>query len=643
VRPLALGALLLGLAALPACGDGEAALFLTVRARAGETVRGVSRLRVVATLDGVRSQDGETALTGAPVDLGSRSLQVRFPRGRTGRVTVDVTELDANRAGLGTGSGEATLVAGRETELTVELAGSPSDGDGGTDLGGSSDGGPPDLAVPPSDGGATDGGALDGSTSPDMAPPWTARRAAAVVLLDGKVYVAGGYTTTVASDLLEVFDPTTGTWTRKQSMPAPRGGVVGFAIGGKLYVAGGDTCNDALVEYDPLVNGWTARAAMPKGQENAAAVTIGGEGYVFGGYCLGSVDATKVQKFNPSTGVWTTTGLTAMPRSRDRGGAVWVGGRAYIVGGQWGNGNYISNIDIYDPLNNTWGNPVTMQTPRSSLGVFACGHTIYAVDGANGSGYSTLVDAYDLNANAWSTVTSFGIGRWQLGAVATNGNIYALGGTTNEMSSITTVEQHGLACPPPVQAGSDFFNAATLGPQWTWVRENAAGWSLTASPGSMRITTAAGDIVRTSADQKNILLQAAGGDVTIQTRVTISPTAPAQQANVMFYKDDDNFVQLGVAYASNSVVISFVKEIAGTTTNVATSTDSMVGTPTVLRITRSGTIYTASYSFDDGRTFTPAGTTTAPTILGQVGIGATNGASSVASALNADFDWFERY
>ena len=86
--------------------------------------------------------------------------------------------------------------------------------------------------------------------------------------ISGKIYAVGGYSQGAADYLtrLEVYDPVSNTWTTKTSMPVAHSSALVGAIGGKLYVAGGQ--NDAGVvtathAYDPNLDAWTTNAPMP--------------------------------------------------------------------------------------------------------------------------------------------------------------------------------------------------------------------------------------------------------------------------------------------------------------------------------------------------------------------------------------------
>ncbi len=97
-----------------------------------------------------------------------------------------------------------------------------------------------------------------------------------------------------------------------------------------------------------------------------------------------------------------------------------------------------------------------------------------------------------------------------------------------------------------IKSTSDEFNSGTLGKQWNWVRENPTNWSLSKKAGSLLITSGKGDIIEKGNDAENILLQSANTDWTIETKIVCSrkPSGFSQNAGLLAYQDDDNFVRL---------------------------------------------------------------------------------------------------
>ncbi|MGE5599381.1 MAG: discoidin domain-containing protein, partial [Bacteroidota bacterium] len=57
----------------------------------------------------------------------------------------------------------------------------------------------------------------------------------------------------------------------------------------------------------------------------------------------------------------------------------------------------------------------------------------------------------------------------------------------------------------PATTYDDEFSSGTLDAKWSWVRQNAPNWSLTARAGYMRIVVEAGDLNHNPADNKNML------------------------------------------------------------------------------------------------------------------------------------------
>lgn len=114
--------------------------------------------------------------------------------------------------------------------------------------------------------------AADGWTVlPDLP---TGRNHLAVAAIDGLVYVAGGRFgggfNSERTDVLEVFDPRTGTWSTRAPLPAPQGGVASVEANGCLFVIGGEGnysdprgLSDNTEMYNPRTNSWTTLAPMP--------------------------------------------------------------------------------------------------------------------------------------------------------------------------------------------------------------------------------------------------------------------------------------------------------------------------------------------------------------------------------------------
>ena len=160
-----------------------------------------------------------------------------------------------------------------------------------------------------------------------------------------------------------------------------------------------------------------------------------------------------------------------------------------------------------------------------------------------------------------------------------------------------------------VSSESDQFDGA-LGSQWKWLRENKANYSTTAKESALTITTEPGDISEGSNNAKNILLQSANNDWTIETKLVASrsPSQP-ENAGILAYQDDDNFVKLmfravikttrarGVQPGTVDLLIE-ENGIAKSAGSFNLSKEVVGDNPLYLRLEKQGGIYTAYYSLD---------------------------------------------
>src|SRR5215217_6167213 len=95
----------------------------------------------------------------------------------------------------------------------------------------------------------------------------TARSGGGAAVIDGKIYVVGGRPPRGAD--LAVYDPAADSWTVLPDMPTQRNHLAVGAIDGMLYVAGGrfgggvgSQMTDVLEIYNPRTNTWSSGAAM---------------------------------------------------------------------------------------------------------------------------------------------------------------------------------------------------------------------------------------------------------------------------------------------------------------------------------------------------------------------------------------------
>jgi len=120
----------------------------------------------------------------------------------------------------------------------------------------------------------------------------TPRSGATASVVDGVIYLFGGYCTEILS-VVEAYDPVNGVWTTKANMPTPRYYMKSTVVDGKIYVIGGFNGENLGVNecYDPTTNTWSAKAPMPTPRLRFLIASVNGKIYCIGGY---SAEKTNV-------------------------------------------------------------------------------------------------------------------------------------------------------------------------------------------------------------------------------------------------------------------------------------------------------------------------------------------------------------
>jgi subtilisin family serine protease len=119
---------------------------------------------------------------------------------------------------------------------------------------------------------------LRGEVRPEWEMPMPVRLASAAAI-GTKIYVVGGYddSTKKTQWQLQVFDTTTGIWTRGRNLPKALRQASVIAVDGKLWVMGGVDPNNTGLKttyvYDPKTNIWLPKAPMPLKRAYAGVAT----------------------------------------------------------------------------------------------------------------------------------------------------------------------------------------------------------------------------------------------------------------------------------------------------------------------------------------------------------------------------------
>jgi hypothetical protein len=183
---------------------------------------------------------------------------------------------------------------------------------------------------------------------------------------------------------------------------------------------------------------------------------------------------------------------------------------------------------------------------------------------------------------------------------------------------------------------SDEFNSETLGDQWTWTREPSGDWDLTGT--ALQISTTATDLFEATNTAPLLLQDVPEGDkYEISTKVTFGPDTDYQQAGLIFYTDDGNYLELTWQWNGLTTELEFTREVAGAALSYfyqpAPSASFLY-----LKIERFEDIYTGSYSTDGTTWYVVGQYVEMPTVYASMGLTAYHGTG--ATSEDADFDYF---
>jgi N-acetylneuraminic acid mutarotase len=269
---------------------------------------------------------------------------------------------------------------------------------------------------------------------------------------NGSVYAARGLDLEGHRAVLKEYDPAANRWVVHASMPSARYNfALVRALNGRLYAIGGRSRSGAggtavatVEEFDPATGRWAARASMPTARERlAVAAATNGRIYAIGGQNSSGYLAT-LEEYDPATDSWTAK--ASMPTTRSGLAAAAIGRRIYAVGGQNGSSSALGTVEEYDPAADAWRPRASMPTVRRDVAIAASlAGRLYA---AGGSGVSAdrccsalvAVEEYDPAADTWAGRAPLSVSTETLGlAAAANGKLYAIGAATG--SALLEVEE----------------------------------------------------------------------------------------------------------------------------------------------------------------------------------------------------------
>jgi hypothetical protein len=386
-----------------------------------------------------------------------------------------------------------------------------------------------------------------------------ARLAPAVLLGNGKVLVAGGYSCDVSGNCAslsstEIYDPNSGVFSGAGNMTIDRTGhTMTLLATGKVLIAGGQSCASASTcnalttaeLFDPVAGTFTATGSLGAARYNAsAAVLSNGKVLIVGGFNGVSYPA-NAELYDPASGTFSVSGALHTPRANATATWLELGGDMIVIAGgstcvsqacPTASTEYYQGGNIYTLGNMAKARQNETATLLTNGQLFIAGGLNSCVSGCVSDATSTLY-----NPQTFSFTSSQSLATARAGHTATlltDGSVLLAGGINNgvTLSSTELYQPPNLTLPQlasifiapsntPVQIGSTLSLAARafdtsgnyLGPL------TAVNWN-SSSPSIAGVSNATGSAgIVNALSRGTTVITASVGTISSTTTITVTP------------------------------------------------------------------------------------------------------------------------
>jgi len=232
----------------------------------------------------------------------------------------------------------------------------------------------------------------------------TSRTRFGTAVYQNKIYCIGGLilskngTRTTLTGINEVYDPSTDTWETKTSMPTARDGFMANTVDGKIYLIGGwyqlettygNVGNTAQVDvYDPSTDTWTTGKSMPKAVAIYASAVVDNKIYVISGMAGSSAITNLTQIYDPKLDSWSL-GAPIPMGVKDAGAGAITGANLlkaiYVVGGSNAGAPLNGQItnQVYSVETDSWSMAEPMPMDKAGLSATVMNNTLFVIGGGH--------------------------------------------------------------------------------------------------------------------------------------------------------------------------------------------------------------------------------------------------------------------
>jgi len=269
------------------------------------------------------------------------------------------------------------------------------------------------------------------------------RKPTVIATPDGRLFaIGGGDQLNALSNSVEVYDVAAGKWGAFPPTVLARSAGAGALLDGRLYVAGGFGNVNQVEAYDFAQGAWMVLQNDIGFQINDAGFAAAGNAlFVFGGLDPDPMVTSEAHSLQPATGWLSLAKLR--PRSA-LAGALGADGLLYAIGGHDGT-QPLDTVQTYSTVTGQWSDAPPLPVAADNLAA-ASGPDgrIYVIGGTAAGAPAASVWAFTPGTGRWSAVAPLQAPRASLGAAtSSDGAIYAVGGAGPGATALRDVEAYG--------------------------------------------------------------------------------------------------------------------------------------------------------------------------------------------------------
>ena len=283
----------------------------------------------------------------------------------------------------------------------------------------------------------------------ELAPLPVGRNVHSVVLLDGNVYIGGGFDENNVDDgegsyRLDVYNLTTNQWSPSH-ITTPYDSFAMTVLDDKLVTAGGRTKNDEVVKKVLILNAeqWKDYSEMPTARYCASAVGYRSMLIVVGGVCMVEGEWTRVsttELLDTTNGCWYTCNNLPSPHQQLK--AAIMNDKLYLLSGSCKEPSqqvFVASLDTLSTHQLNWQS--APNTPWCySAPVVLYNKFLLTVGGLRqNTDITSEVNILNPLTGQWKHLTNVPAARSGTAVVGVADNIIVIGGTTNNHKASSAV------------------------------------------------------------------------------------------------------------------------------------------------------------------------------------------------------------